>query len=662
MPTDVRTPRRGPAPRAATARAAAPRTTGARTPRTTAGGSGARPSAPRPARSAVPPRPPRRIRVGTPIRRVRGIFLASMFVLTIFAAQMLRVQVFEASPVQLAALNKRLTGKTATPAQRGSIVDSKGVVLATSLERYTVSVNQLAVKEYVRTVDDKRTKVGVVGAAAALAPLLGTTPEALVPELIGTSAYHILAKKVTPLAWRDIGKLGIPGIYAELTYERSYPAGLSAAPVTGAINLDQAPAGGLETMLDTQLAGSPGETQFERSRDGKPIPWADERGYPAVPGVDVTTTVDSDLQWYAENAIANQVTKLGAASGYVVVMEAKTGKVRALASYPTFDPAATKEWTLDGLRNHAVEDVYEPGSTGKVMSVAAAIEEQKVTPTTPIVVPNRIKRSDKQFKDHNEHDTLELTVAGALAKSSNIGVILATESVPAATIDAYYRAFGMGAKTGMGLPGESAGLLTPVAELNGSQRYTMLFGQGYSLTALQAAGVYQTIANKGVRVAPTIVEGTQAPDGPFVPAAAHQGVRVVSESTARQVGEMLEEVVAPGGTAPQVAIPGYRVAGKTGTANRYDESAGRYSGYTTSFLGYAPAEDPEFVVAVTLQRPQVDDPSGSGLAGPVFKDVMAYALQSYRIAPSGTPGPTIPLTAPGASSNPAAILDRKPNG
>ncbi len=585
-----------------------------------------------------------------------------MFVLTIFAAQMLRVQAFEASPVQLAALNKRLTSKVATPAMRGSIIDSKGVVLARSLERYTVSVNQLAVKEYTRTVDDKRTKVGVVGAAQVLAPLLGTTAEALVPDLMGNNAYRILARKVTPLAWRDIDKLGIPGIYAELTFERSYPAGMSAAPVTGAVNLDQAPAGGLESALNSQLAGSPGETQYERSRDGKPIPWADERGHAAVPGVDVTTTIDSDLQWYAENAIAAQVTRVGAASGYAIVMEAKTGKVRALASYPTFDPMATKEWTLDGLRNHAVEDVYEPGSTGKVMSVAAAIEENTVTPTTPLVVPNRIKRSDKQFKDHNDHDTLELTVAGALAKSSNIGVILATEAVSARSIETYYRAFGMGAKTGLGLPGESAGLLTPVAQLNGSQRYTMLFGQGYSLTALQAAGVYQTIANKGVRVAPSLVEGTTGADGQFVPASGNQGVRVVSDSTARQVSDMLEEVVAPGGTAPQVAIAGYRIAGKTGTANRYDESAGKYSGYTTSFIGYAPAEDPQFVVAVTLQRPQVDNPSGAGLAGPAFKDVMAYALQAYKVAPSTTPGPTIPLTAPGATSNPAAIIDRKPNG
>ena len=525
-----------------------------------------------------------------------------------------------------------------------------------------MTVNQNAVQEYVRVVDGKRTKVGVVGAAQVLAPLLGTSPDLLVGELMGTSPYRIIAKNVTPLAWREIHKLGVPGIYSEVTYERVYPSGIAAAPVTGAINLDQAPSGGLESALNTQLAGTPGEIQYEQARDGSPIPWGDEIGTEAVPGQDVVTTVDSDLQWFAQNAIAGQVSKTGALSGYVVVMEAKTGKVRALASYPTLDPGAAKDWTPEMLRNHAVEDVYEPGSTGKVMSVAAAIEEKTVSPTTGVVVPNRLKRSDKEFKDHNEHGTLNLTVAGALAKSSNIGVILATESVKASTMERYFRAFGMGAKTGLGLPGESPGLLTPTNELSGSQRYTMLFGQGYALTALQAAGVYQTIANNGVRVAPSLVEGTRTGSGPLVPAQQNQGTRVVSEDTARQMGEMLEEVVAPGGTAPQVAIPGYRVAGKTGTANRFDEGAGKYSGYTTSFIGFAPADDPRFVVAVTLQRPQVDNPSGSGLAGPVFKDVMTYALQAYQVAPTGSPAPTIPLTMTGSAAGPGVIIDTKPNG
>jgi len=601
-------------------------------------------------------------RIGNPHKRVRVMFLAVLFVLTIFVAQLLRVQAFEASPVQLAALNKRLTTKMAIPAQRGSILDSKGVVLASSVERRTVTVNQNAVQEYVQVVDGKRTRVGVVGAAAALAPLLGTTPELLVGELMGTSPYRIIAKNVTPLAWREIHKLGVPGIYSEVTYERIYPSGIAAAPITGAINLDQAPSGGLESALNAQLAGTPGEIQYEQARDGSPIPWGDEIGTEAVPGQDVTTTVDSDLQWFAQNSIAGQVSRTGALSGYVVVMEAKTGKVRALGSYPTLDPGAAKDWTPEMLRNHAVEDVYEPGSTGKVMSVAAAIEEKAVSPTTGVVVPNRLKRSDKEFKDHNEHGTLNLTVAGALAKSSNIGVILATEAVKASTMERYFRAFGMGAKTGLGLPGESPGLLTPTNELSGSQRYTMLFGQGYALTALQSAGVFQTIANQGVRVAPSLVEGTRTGSGPLVAAQQNQGTRVISDDTARQVSEMLEEVVAPGGTAPQLAIPGYRVAGKTGTANRYDEGAGKYNGYTTSFIGYAPADDPKFVVAVTLQRPQVDNPSGGGLAGPVFKDVMTYALQAYQVPPTGASPPNIPLTVTGSGAAPGVIIDTKPNG
>ncbi len=589
------------------------------------------------------------------------MFLAVLFVLTIFGAQLLRVQGLEAGPVQLAALNQRLTNKIAIPAQRGNIVDKNGVVLASSVERRTVTVNQQAVREYVRTVDGRRTKVGVVGAAQMLAPLLGTTPDVLVEQLMGTSPYRVIAKGVSPVAWRDIARLGIPGINSEATYERLYPAGMSAAPVTGAVNMDQAPSGGLEAAMNSDLAGTPGHLQYEQARDGKPIPWGDQIGTEAIPGRDVTTTIDSDLQWFAQNAIAAQVTKTQALSGYVVVMEAKTGKVRALASYPTLDPGVPKTWTPETLRNHAIEDVYEPGSTGKVMSVAAALEEKAVTPLSPLVVPNRLKRAGEDFKDHEEHDTLNLTVAGALAKSSNIGVILATESVPPATMERYFRSFGMAAKTGLGLPGESPGLLAPAGELSGTQRYTMLFGQGYALTAVQSASVYQTIANGGVRVAPSLVEGTSSGSEPLARAPQNQGTRVVSEATARQVSEMLEEVVTPGGTAPNVALPGYRVAGKTGTANRYDESTKRYNGYTTSFIGFAPADDARFVVAVTLQRPQVGGISGSGLAGPVFKDVMAHALQAYKVPPTGSAPPMIPLTTD-AATNPGVTGERRPNG
>jgi len=585
----------------------------------------------------------------------------TVFVLTVFAAQLVRVQVFDASAVQQAALTKR-QATVVLPAVRGQIVDSRGTVLATSVERRTITVNQLAIAKYERVIDGKRVQVGAVGAAQRLAPLLGTTPEALVSELVGTKPYTIIAKGVTPLVWRDINAMGIPGVLSEVTFEREYPAGMSTAPLVGFVGSDGAGGGGLEYQYQRQLAGTPGEEVYERTKDGRVIPWGSQSTVPATDGSTVRLTIDADLQWYAQNALAAQVAHVGAKSGYVVVMEAKTGKLRAVASYPSFDPGNVGRTRMGDLANPAFVDAYEPGSTGKVMSLSAAIEEKVVTPTTGVIVPNRIKRSDKTFKDHIDHETQQLTVAGVLAKSSNIGTILATEGVPASTLDRYFRSFGIGAKTSVDFPGESAGLLATPDKLSGSQRYTVMFGQGYSLTSVQAAGVFQTIANGGVRVPPTLVESTTAADGTVTPTPAREGIRVVSEPTAKQVSQMLEEVTLPGGTAPMVAIDGYRVAGKTGTANRYEDAAGGYSGYTVSFIGYAPADDPQFVVAVTVQKPALDSPGSGAICGPVFKSVMTYALQAYQIPPNGAPSPTIPLTTTLGPGDPGVISDHRPNG
>ena len=601
------------------------------------------------------------MRIGHTPWRVRTMWVVSLFVLSIFAAQLVRVQAFDASGVQLAALNKRLNTEV-IPALRGRIVDTNGTVLAASVERRTITVNQNAVATYERTIGGKRVKVGVVGAAERLAPLLGTTADALVPELMGTSGYRVIAKGISPLVWREINAMGIPGVLSEVTFEREYPAGMTAAPIVGFLSDSGQVSGGMEYLMRDKLAGTPGKEVYEQARDGKAIPWAQQLSQPAVDGRDVRLTIDADVQWFAQNAIANLVQRTGAKSGYVVVMEAKTGKLRAVAPYPSFDPTDLENTRSSALGNKAFEEVYEPGSTAKVITISAALEEKLITPSTGVIVPNRIKRSDTTFRDSHDHKTLELTVAGVLAKSSNIGTILATEAMPATTLEKYHRAYGLGSTSGTGFPGESAGLLPAAAAQSGSQRYTTMFGQGLSVTAIQAAGVFQTIANGGVRVPPTLVEGSTAADGSFEATPAPDGIRVVSQETATAVSQMLEEVVSPGGTAPHVAIPGYRIAGKTGTANRAE--GGGYSGYTTSFIGFAPAENPEFVVAVTLQKPTSGSPSGGSQCGPIFKDVMTYVLQAYQVPPTGEKGAEIPLTpsAPLVPGAPGVISDRKTTG
>ena len=578
------------------------------------------------------------------------MLVTAVFVFTIFGAQLLRVQAFDAATVQAAALGKRLETKT-IPALRGRMLDTSGVVLASSIERRTVTVNQAAVPSYQKTIDRKLTKVGVAGAAQDLAPLLGTTPEALVAQLTGTAGYRVIAKEVTPLVWREIAALGIPGILSETTTSRVYPANLSAAPLVGFVQADGSAGGGLEFMEDKILKGSPGKQVYEQAQDGTMIPWAQRENVPANNGKDVNLTIDADLQWFAQNAIANKVIESQALSGYVVVMEVSTGKLRAVASYPTFDPNNPGKATAGSLENHAFQDVYEPGSTGKVMSMAAAIEEKVIQPSTSLIVPNRLPRAGTSFKDDVDHPTLNLTVAGALAMSSNIGTMLATEKVAPPTMESYFRKFGIGQPTGVAFPGESPGLFAKSSDWSGSQRYTTLFGQGYSLNAIQAAGVFQTLANGGVRVPPSLIQSTTGADGVVTPAPQPPGQKVVSPDTASKVSAMLEEVVGPKGTAPKAKIDGYRVAGKTGTANRYDPEVGGYNGYTASFIGYAPADAPKFVVAVTLQRPQ-NGKFGGQLGAPVFKDVMTYALQKYAVAPTGTEAPVIPLSSDGVAWDP----------
>ncbi|KGN38401.1 cell division protein [Knoellia subterranea KCTC 19937] len=598
---------------------------------------------------------------------MRGLTVATLFVFSIFAAQLIRIQGFDSAAVAAQAQKDR-TEKVQIPALRGKITSSDGVVLASSRARETVVVDPTAVCTYKqkdrKKCDPATSGVAVDLAAKALSPLLGRSVEDLRAKLGGKGRYQVLDRKVSPLTWRKVAELGIPGIYkdsAEAVPERVYPLGTNSASLVGFVLNNGEAGGGLESMMDKSLKGTPGYSVFERAPDGSKIPGGRQGGVKAEDGNDVTLTVNSNIQWYAQNAIAQQMAKMGGQSGTAVVMNAKTGKILALASYPTFDPnnlSAAK----GSLTNHALSDVFEPGSTAKVMTVAAAIEDKKVTPDTPVIVPNRMQRYDTSFKDSHDHPTLYLTVAGSLAESSNIGTILIGETLESKRLEDYYRKFGLGSKSGIGFPGESAGLLTASEKWSGTQRATVMFGQGLSVTAIQAASVYQTIANGGMRVTPSLVEGTTSADGTFTKAAGKPSARVVSQDTASKLNAMLEGVVSKEGTAPEAQIPGYRVAGKTGTADYYDAKLGRYSGKTASFIGYAPADDPEIVVAVIVQRPNASIYGGT-VAAPVFHDVMTYALQELKVPPTGTTKPTVTTTVSPeqAATDPTTLRD-KPRG
>jgi cell division protein FtsI (penicillin-binding protein 3) len=497
------------------------------------------------------------------------------------------------------------------------------------------------VPTYIKKVNGVRAKVGVAGAVADLAPILGKPAAELSTTLTGVRRFAYVAKNVSVSDWRKIQALGIPGIYSEPTTLRSYPTSSAAASLVGWVGGDGSAGGGLELLLNKKLEGKPGESTYEQSRDGRVIPTGAQQITPAVPGLDVQLTIDSDLQWFAQNSIAGKVKETGALSGTVVVMNARTGALAAVASYPSFDPNNIAK-AGGNLKNNAFEEAFEPGSTAKVMTAAAALQEGVATPATPVVVPNRLPRADQLFRDSHEHGIERLTFAGVMAQSSNIGTVMVGEKVPAATLEKYFRSFGVGQPSGIRFPGETPGIFARSGDWSGSQRYTVMYGQGLAVNAIQATGVFQTIANRGVRMPATLVAGTEGAGGAVTKAPPSTGVRVISPKTATTLSQVLEYVVGDGGTAKEAMIPGYRVAGKTGTADRIGEN-GRYSGKTASFIGYAPADKPEFVVSVILQNP-IRGYFGGSTAGPVFKDVMTYALQEFKIPPTGNPPPVMKLT------------------
>jgi cell division protein FtsI (penicillin-binding protein 3) len=584
-------------------------------------------------------RRPTRLVVGHPHRRVRFMLIAVLFVFSLFGAQLLRLQALDASSMANAALGNRLNTVT-IPALRGSITDSRGVVLASSVERRDITADPTAVPTY----KDGATSgpKGIDAAARAMAPILGKTPHDLATRLhAATGRFTFLVKDVSPLTWRKVAALGIPGIYSQPTTKRTYPFSTAAAALTGWVGNDGTGGGGLELMMNAALTGKPGTDTYERSADGRVIATGEQSLVPAVPGKDVKLTINGDLQFYAQNLLAEQVKKTGAISGSVVVMRPRDAHLLAVASYPTFDPNDISA-THGELTNRAFVESFEPGSTAKVMTAAAAMSEGIATPTTEVTVPPLLRRVGTTFKDAEKHGTEHLTLAGVLAHSSNMGTILVGEKVPPQVMHDYFAKFGIGQPTGIHFPGETAGLLPPAKDWTASRRYTVLFGQGFSVNAVQDAAVFQTIANDGVRIPPRLVAGTKDPDGTFHANPEPKPVRVVSPRVAKQMRQMLETVVGKHGTAPLAEVPGYRVAGKTGTADRYDPATGGYHGYTASFIGMAPADDPALVVAVVLQDPK-SSIYGGDVAAPVFSDVMRYALQEYKVPPTGTTPPKVPL-------------------
>ncbi|KQT00909.1 peptidoglycan D,D-transpeptidase FtsI family protein [Cellulomonas sp. Leaf395] len=573
-----------------------------------------------------------------PGSRRRMAFLAALVILAlaVFGGRLVYVQGLRGASIAEDARNARLTSITLLGG-RGEITDAEGSPLATSVERYEISVNQRLVANF-KGSEDPDVPDGAAGVAAMLAPLLGMNAAELGGALVGDRQFVYIRKGVLPQVARDVRALGLSGVNVDRVAERVYPNNNLAGNVVGFVNSNGVGLAGLEASLDERLTGTAGSETYERGRKGQAIPGGYSEDTPATQGDSVQLTLLSDVQWKAQSALDAQVAATGSSSGSLIVMDTTTGEIYALADSGSVDPNHPGE--ASGSLSSAVSDVFEPGSTGKVITMAAILDNKIADPLSQWEVPYTYSPDGKEtFKDSHEHGVLRLTTTGVLSESSNTGTVMIGQHLPVQTRYDYLAKFGFGARTGVEMSGESAGILHPVESWQRRDKFAVLFGQAVSVTALQATQVFATIANGGVRVQPHIVKGWTAPDGTYTPAPAPASTQVVSPETAKTVLTMMQSVV-DDGTGAHAAIPGYQVAGKTGTAQNW---VGGVQGITSSFIGVAPADDPRIAVAVILHNPKTSVYGGT-VAAPVFSDVAGYTLSELGIAPSGTPGTLFPTT------------------
>ena len=560
------------------------------------------------------------------VRLRAGVVLLSLALLAL-VARLLYLQGFGATAYAAQAEQQRIR-TTAIQPVRGAITDRNGNVIAESVDARGVYADPTLVTSPSREANQ-------------LAPILGADASTIQHRMQLSGRFVYLAHGLTPAQGRQVEALKLPGVATVDETKRIYPGGTLASNVVGFTNYDGEGVAGVESADQKILQGKAGSSTVEVDPQGTVIPGGVDKTSDAVAGSTVTLTIDRDIQWMAEQAIVAQVAAAQAESGSVIVLDPRTGQVLADATAPTFDSANPGAAKGGQTGNRTVSDMYEPGSVNKMIVAAAALQTKSLTPTSVLTIPPTLRVADATFHDAEPHGTEHLTFTGILAKSSNIGAIEIAQRLGNATVDSYLKAFGFGKPTGIGLPGESAGVLPDVNTWGPTTAATIPFGQGMDVTAMQIAAAYGALANSGVYVQPTIVASTTAPDGTVTKAGPPSTHRVIDPSVALTLRQMLEQVTTTNGTAPDAAIPGYRIAGKTGTANAIGAN-GRYSGYTATFVGMAPADNPQLVVEVVLNKPQ-NDVYGGTVAAPVFQKVMSFALQSLKIPPSTSVAPTFPL-------------------
>lgn len=576
------------------------------------------------------------------------ILMLFVFV-AVFVVRLVDIQVVRAEALSADSLGNRSVEQPVY-GSRGDIVDANGVVLAGTVMRYNITLSPRNAKEFDRATDAGDVTVTVAQAAAEVGALTGQTGDEIlriVSDALAAdknSDYAVVVRAVDVSVFRAIDALDIPWMYAEKNPSRVYPDGAVAGNLVGFVSSGGEAQAGIELGQDACLASTNGTETYEKGADGVRLPQSTVTTAQAKDGGDVVTTIDSDLQWFVQQVLAEQAIATGAAWGNVVVQEVKTGKLVAVADYPSVDPNNVNGTPdADDRGSRAFTSPFEPGSTYKALTTASVLDAGAATPLSRVVAPYRyLPPNGANVNDSSNHADLNLTLTGVMIESSNTGMSKFGELISDQQRYDYMKKFGVGSASESGFLAEESGTLRPYEDWDNQTKYATMFGQGLTTTAIQVSSIYQTLANNGVRMPVQLVAGCRHADGTMTDVPEAVGTPVVSAEAARETADILEMVYQKAWLAKTWEIPGYRVGAKTGTAQMPDGQGGYTKGYLVSVSGFAPADDPQYVVSVSLADPV--KLNSSAASAPIFQEVMSQVLKKYRAVPSGATAPALPGT------------------
>lgn len=576
------------------------------------------------------PKPPLRIPLASGPRRLRGMLLVMAIALSLCAGRLLQLQGLDSSAYAATAA-EQLTRTLPLLPSRGDITDRHGLVFASTQAGVAVTADPLLTGPKAAQIAD------------VLSPHLDMPAADLIPLLTKPNSRFVYVKKKVPALTysrmaADLTERRLHGIFRESDPRRSYPAGKIGAGVVGFVGADGKGLGGLELSENRELAGMEGQEVYESSPNGSKIPLGTTATTPAHNGLNYQLTLDGELQWAAQERVADRVRQTKADWGFAVMLDVKTGEVLALANAPTFDAGHPGKAKKANRGNRAVSAPYEPGSIEKVLTAAALMDSGAtvgglpITPDTPVRIPPRLRSGPRYIKDHFPHGELRYRMRGVVAESSNMGTVLLTRQMSKTRLHEYLTSFGLGQRTGIELPGESAGIM-PNRDMADLTRDQVAFGQGLAVTGIQEAAAIAGIVNSGRYVPPTVVKAVTTAEGQAVPVPRRPTRQVISPATSAQVRDLMRAVVDSPNGQRNLVLEGYNSGGKTGTAQRADPTCGCYRGYVTSYVSIAPLEDPKILTYVVVSNPRSGD-TGTSVAAPAARDLMQLALPRYAVPPT----------------------------